>query len=326
MHIFPFPSRHGLEHGWVEGDPGLHQGSRGELEGLSAEEITTILDRADEFRKTCKSSAHKHDTLKGKTVVLMFFESSTRTSLSFGQAAKRLSADVMSFSKASSSTVKGETLIDTARNIEAMGIDVVVIRHSAPGACQLLAQSIDASVVNAGDGAHEHPTQGLLDICTIRQKRGKIAGLKVAIVGDIAHSRVARSNIHGLKTLGAEVFVCGPATVVPEEITELGAEICLDFDEILPEMDVVNMLRIQRERMHGALLPSNEEYTALFGLTVERESRMKPDALVMHPGPMNRGVEIASEVADGKRSVILEQVTNGVAVRMAVLSLVAEKK
>jgi aspartate carbamoyltransferase catalytic subunit len=267
----------------------------------------------------------KHATLTGKTVVMLFFEPSTRTTTSFTLAARRLSADVVGFSLSGSSTVKGETLIDTARNIEAMGVDIVVIRHGASGAPHLLARHVDASVVNAGDGAHEHPTQGLLDLFTIREKKKTFEGLKVAIVGDIAHSRVARSNIFGLRTLGAEVVVCGPPTLIPGHITELGVTVSRDFDEIVPEVDVIYMLRIQRERLEGPVLPSIGEYTRFFGLTLERERRMKPDALVMHPGPVNRGMEIDPEVADGARSVILEQVTNGVAVRMAVLSMVVGK-
>jgi aspartate carbamoyltransferase catalytic subunit len=293
------------------------------LEGLSVDELTAILDRAATFKPTCTTSAKKHDTLAGKTVLMLFFEPSTRTSISFGLAARRLSADAVSFSKSSSSTTKGETLADTAKTIEAMGIDIVVVRHSSAGAPQLLTRAIDASIINAGDGAHEHPTQGLLDIFTIREKLGKLAGLKVAIVGDIAHSRVARSDIHGLVTLGAKVTVCGPATLVPEDISALGIEVSSDFDQLLEEADVINMLRIQRERLRGPVLPSDADYTERFGLTRERAARLKPDCLVMHPGPMNRGVEIDSAVADGPKSVILEQVTNGVAVRMAVLAMVA---
>jgi aspartate carbamoyltransferase catalytic subunit len=295
------------------------------LEELSREELVAVLDRARTFREDCTSSARKHANLAGKTVVMLFFEPSTRTTTSFTLAARRLSADVVGFSSSGSSTTKGETLIDTARNIEAMGVDIMVIRHGASGAPHLVARHVDASVVNAGDGTHEHPTQGLLDLYTIREKKGAFEGLKVVLVGDIAHSRVARSNIFGLVTLGAKVFVCGPPTLVPEHISELGATVVRDFDEIIPEADVINMLRIQKERLEGPVLPSTEEYTRFFGLTRERERRMKPDAIVMHPGPINRGVEIASEVADGPRSVILEQVTNGVAVRMAVLSMVAGK-
>ena len=294
------------------------------LEELSRDDLLTVLDLARTFKKDGRLLTDKRDTLKGKTVLLLFFENSTRTAMSFSAAARRLSADVVSFSKGTSSTTKGETLVDTAKNIEAMGaVDVVVIRHSATGAPHLLARSIDASIVNAGDGSHEHPTQGLLDIFTMRERLGRVEGLKVAVVGDITHSRVARSNIHGLVKLGADVTVCGPATLVPGGLKALGVTVSHDFDEILPKMDVVNMLRIQKERLAGPLLPSDREYTMLFGLTRERAARMKKGALVMHPGPTNRGVEIAPEVADGNRSVILEQVANGVAVRQAVLSLVA---
>jgi aspartate carbamoyltransferase catalytic subunit len=295
------------------------------LEELSREELLAVLDLATTFKKDGRLLTDRHDTLKGKTVLLLFFEPSTRTAMSFQAAAKRLSADVVSFSKATSSTTKGETLVDTAKNIEAMGpIDIAVLRHSSAGAPQQLARAIGASIVNAGDGAHEHPTQGLLDIFTIREKLGSLKGLKVAIVGDIAHSRVARSNIFGLKKLGADVTVCGPATLLPAHVESLGVKVNGDFDDVLPKMDVINMLRIQKERMAGPLLLSDREYTRLFGLTREREKRMKPGAIVMHPGPTNRGVEIDPEVADGPRSVILEQVANGVAVRMAVLSLVAK--
>ena len=293
------------------------------LEELSPEEITTILDTAEAFKPAAVREAEKNDCLKGKVVVLLFFEPSTRTANSFALAAKRLSGDVMSISASSSSATKGETLRDTARNIEAMGIDVVVIRHSASGAPHLLARCLDASVVNAGDGSHEHPTQALLDIFTMREKKGRIEGLKVALVGDIQHSRPARSNLWGLTKLGAEVTVVGPTTLVPETMRELGVRVSNRFDEVLPEMDVINMLRIQRERLRGPVLPSMREYTRLFGLTPERAKRLKPDALVMHPGPINRGVELAGEVADGDKSAILEQVTNGVAVRMAVLHLVS---
>jgi len=295
------------------------------LEALSREETVAILDRAASFKKDGRLIPGKRDTLKGKAVLLLFFEPSTRTSMSFEIAAKRLSADVLRFNGAGSSLTKGESLIDTARNIEAMGnIDVAVIRHSVPGTPQLLARSIDAAVINAGDGAHEHPTQGLLDVMTIREVKGGFEGLKVAIVGDIAHSRVARSDIFALNTLGAEVTVCGPATLIPDDITALGVDVSYDFDALIPEMDVVIMLRIQRERMEESLLPSDREYTRCFGLTRDRATRMKPDAIVMHPGPINRGVELAPEVADGERSVILQQVTNGVAVRMAVLEMLLE--
>jgi aspartate carbamoyltransferase catalytic subunit len=296
------------------------------LEELTAGEIVAILDRARTYRflAPCTTGARRHDALAGKTVVLLFFEPSTRTACSFGLAAKRLSAEVLSFSNSASSTAKGETLLDTVLNLQAMGVDVFVIRHSAAGAAHLVARDsrITACVVNAGDGAHEHPTQGLLDVFTMREKKGRVEGLKVAIVGDIAHSRVARSNIFALTRLGADVTVCGPAVLVSERWSELGVKVSHDLDRIIGEMDVVNVLRIQRERLRGEVLPSDHEYTRLFGLTRERERKLKADALVMHPGPMNRGVEIASEVADGPHSVILEQVANGVAVRMAVLSMV----
>ena len=292
------------------------------LEELSADEITTILDLADEFRSIVFRNDLPRPELKGRVVVNLFFEASTRTRFSFELAAKRLGATVLNFSAAGSSTAKGETLLDTARNIEAMGIDAVVIRHSCPGAPRLLADRLDAAVVNAGDGAHEHPTQALLDILTIRQKLGRIEGLKVAIVGDIAHSRVARSNLHGLLKLGAEVIFVGPPTLVPGAFRQLGAQVSYDLDEVIPQADVINMLRIQTERLGDKPFPSKREYVRLFGLNAERLARAKPGVLVMHPGPINRGVELTPEVADGERSVILEQVTNGVAVRMAVLSLV----
>ena len=291
------------------------------LEYYSPEEIVHVLDTAETFRdvSTC-GDCPRHD-LAGKVVVNLFFEPSTRTRMSFELAERRLGATVVNFAAAASSTSKGETLRDTARNIAALGIDAVVIRHKCPGAPHVLARSIDACILNAGDGAHEHPTQALLDIFTIREKLGRIAGLKVAIVGDIAHSRVARSNLHGLRKLGAEVYFVGPATLVPAAMRELGAQVCHDFDEILPEMDVVNMLRIQNERLEEQPFPSTREYTRLFGLTADRVRRAKPELLIMHPGPINRGVEMSPDVADGTRSVVLEQVTNGLAVRMAVLTL-----
>lgn len=291
------------------------------LGDLSAEEITCILDTADGFRQVVFRNDMPRPELKGRVVVNLFFEPSTRTRISFELAAKRLGAAVVNFSAAGSSVAKGETLLDTARNIEAMGIDAVVVRHSCPGAPHLLAKKLDAAVVNAGDGAHEHPTQALLDILTVRRKLGRVRGLKVAIVGDIAHSRVARSNLHGLLKLGAEVVLVGPPTLVPGAFLELGARIACDFDEVIPEADVINMLRIQTERLGDKPFPSRREYVRLFGLNSERLARAKPGVLVMHPGPINRGMELTPEVADGDRSVILEQVTNGVAVRMAVLSL-----
>ncbi len=296
------------------------------LEELSGEEILAIMDTAESFKEVSTRSIKKVPALRGKVVVLLFFEPSTRTATSFNLAAKRLSADVVSFSVPTSSVSKGETLNDTARNIEAMGVDIVVVRHSAPGAALQLSRILDASVVNAGDGSHEHPTQGLLDVFTIREAKGRIKGLKVAIVGDIQHSRVARSNIWGLKKLGAKVTVVGPATLIPRDIRQLGVEVSYDLDAVLPEMDVVNILRIQLERQGRSMFPSIREYAQLFGITGERLGRAKPDLLVLHPGPMNRGVEITPEVADGNHSVILRQVTNGLAVRMAVLYLVSGGK
>jgi aspartate carbamoyltransferase catalytic subunit len=292
------------------------------LEELSPEEIRHILDTAVNFKDVSTRSVKKVPALRGRVVVNLFFEDSTRTRTSFSLAASRLDADVVEFSAKVSSLSKGETLIDTAKNIEAMGIDVIVIRHSAPGAPHYLAQCIDTPVVNAGDGAHEHPTQGLLDMFTIREIKGKIEGLKVAIVGDIAHSRVARSNIWGLTKLGAKVIVVGPTTLLPKSMKAMGVDISHNLDEVLPQVDVINMLRVQRERITSNVFPSVEEYTRLFGLNSQRLGRAKPDVMIMHPGPINRGVEITSDVADGKNSAILRQVTNGLAVRMAVLFLV----
>jgi aspartate carbamoyltransferase catalytic subunit len=293
------------------------------LEELSREELLAILDTAESFKEVSTRSIKKVPALQGKVVVLLFFEPSTRTATSFNLAAKRLSADVVSFSVSASSVSKGETFNDTAKNIEAMGVDIVIVRHTAPGAALLLSRILEASVVNAGDGSHEHPTQGLLDIFTIREAKGRIEGLKVAIVGDILYSRVARSNIWGLKKLGAEVVVVGPATLIPPDIEKLGVEVSYDLDAVLPDVDVVNILRIQLERQGRSMFPSIREYAELFGINRERLARAKPDILVLHPGPMNRGVEITPEVADGTRSLILRQVTNGLAVRMAVLYLVS---
>lgn len=293
------------------------------LEPLSADEILAILDTARGFSEISTRSIRKVPTLRGRVAVNLFFEASTRTRLSFSLAAQRLSADVLDFTSSSSSTSKGETLIDTARNIEAMGVDVFVVRHSAPGAADVLSRHLNAAIVNAGDGAHEHPTQALLDLYTIRERLGRLEGLHVAIVGDIAHSRVARSNLYALLKLGARVTLVGPPTLVPSRFRELGAEVSHDLDAVLPEVDVVNMLRIQRERQKGSLsFPSLEEYSRRYGLTERRLRRAKPELVVMHPGPLNRGVEISPEVADGPRSVILDQVAAGLAVRMAVLFLV----
>jgi aspartate carbamoyltransferase catalytic subunit len=293
------------------------------LEELSRDEIIHVLDTAASFKEVSTRSIKKVPALRGKVVVNLFFEDSTRTRTSFTLAASRLSADVIEFSAKLSSVSKGETLRDTARNIEAMGVDVIVIRHSAPGAPHYLTRCVDVPIVNAGDGAHEHPTQALLDMFTIRELKGHIEGLKVAIVGDIVHSRVARSNIWGLTKLGAEVVLVGPTTLVPRAMQQLGVQISNSLDDVLPHVDVINMLRVQRERITSNVFPSVEEYTRLFGLNSERLARGKRDVLVMHPGPINRGVELTSDVADGAHSAILRQVTNGLAVRMAVLFLVS---
>src|SRR5688572_30538239 len=292
------------------------------LEELSADEIRFILDTADSFKEVSTRSVKKVPALRGRVLVNAFFEDSTRTRTSFSLAAQRMSADVIDFSEKTSSTSKGETLIDTARTIEAMGIDILVIRHKAAGAAQMLARSLKCSVVNAGDGAHEHPTQGLLDLYTIRERFGRVEGLKVAIVGDIANSRVARSNLWALTKLGAQVILVGPPTLVPRSFESLGATVVHDFDSIIGQVDVVNMLRVQFERVQSSQFPSVREFTRLFGLTWDRFQRCKKDVFVMHPGPMNRGIEIQSEIADGPQSGILTQVTNGLAVRMAVLYLV----
>ena len=292
------------------------------LEDLTAEEITYVLDTAEGFREVSNRSVKKVPALRGKVIVNLFFEVSTRTRISFELAGTRLSADVINFAGATSSTQKGETLNDTARNIEAMGVDILVVRHPCSGAAYQLSKIMSCSVVNAGDGWHEHPTQALLDIYTIRRARGRISGLKVALVGDVSHSRVARSNIWGLQKLGAEVYAVGPPTLVPRGLTKLGVKVTHQFDEILPEIDVFNMLRIQSERQDQGLFPTIREYSRLFGLNRQRMKRIKPDALVLHPGPINRGVELTPDVADGPQSVILNQVANGLAVRMAVLYLV----
>ena len=293
------------------------------LEGVTREEILTILDTAAVFREILDRPVKKVPTLRGVTVVNLFFEASTRTRMSFELAEKRLSADTLSFSTAASSVKKGETLRDTARNIEAMKVDMVVIRHSSPGAPHFLAQHLDGSVINAGDGAHEHPTQALLDLFTMREHLGELSGKTVVIIGDILHSRVARSNIWGLKALGAEVVICGPTTFMPAEVERMGVRVTSDVREATAEAHAVNILRIQQERQDGCFLPSLREYTSLFGIDAARVAEMRPDALIMHPGPINRGVELAPDVADGDRSVILDQVTNGVAVRMAVIYLIA---
>lgn len=292
------------------------------LEDLSLEELLYILDTAEGFKEVSTRSVKKVPALRGRVIVNLFFEPSTRTRISFELAGTRLSADVVNFTGSSSSALKGETLNDTARNIEAMGVDIVVVRHPCAGAAFQLSRVLRCSVVNAGDGTHEHPTQGLLDIFTIRQVRGRIEGLKVALVGDVAHSRVARSNIWGLHKLGAEVYAVGPPTLVPRGLSRLGVHVSHNLDEILSEIDVFNMLRIQLERQEQGLFPTIREYSRLFGLNRDRLRRIKPDAVIMHPGPINRGVELTPDVADGPQSVILNQVTNGLAVRMAALYLV----
>jgi aspartate carbamoyltransferase catalytic subunit len=294
------------------------------LEELSADEIRFVLDTADSFKEVSTRSIKKVPALRGRVVVNAFFEDSTRTRMSFSLAAQRLSADIIDFSGKGSSVSKGETLIDTARNIEAMGVDVIVLRHQASGAAQLLARNVECSVVNAGDGAHEHPTQGLLDIYTIRERFKRIEGLKVAIVGDIANSRVARSNLWALTKLGAEVILVGPPTLLPKSFEQLGARVVHNLDEVIGEIDVINMLRVQFERIASSQFPSVREFTSLFGLTSDRFQRCKKDIFVMHPGPMNRGIEISSHIADGPQSGILTQVTNGLAIRMAVLYLVTQ--
>ena len=291
------------------------------LEDFSADEVSLILDKAEVFRAAIDRGQMKMPLLSGKTCVTLFFENSTRTRTSFSLAARRLGADTVDFSASTSSLSKGETFIDTAKNIEAMGVDAVIVRHRTPGTPHLLAQNLRCSVLNAGDGPHEHPTQGLLDIMTIRRRKGRIAGLTVAMVGDIAHSRTARSNIWGLKKLGAHVIVCGPSTLVSPRWAELGVEYSYSLDAIVPRVDVLNLLRIQFERQATRPFPSVREYAHLYAMNRQRLKRAKDDILILAPGPINRGVEITPDVADGPQSAILDQVTNGVAVRMAVLWL-----
>lgn len=293
------------------------------IASLDPEEIRLILETADSFKEVSGREIKKVPALRGKTVVNLFFEPSTRTRTSFELAAKRLSADVINFSIATSSVVKGETLLDMARSIEAMQADIIVIRHPAAGAAEVLARGVKSSVINAGDGWHEHPTQALVDLFTLREKQLEFKGLRVAIVGDLAHSRVARSNIYALTKLGAEVRVIGPPTMIPAHFDQLGVKVCYHLDEALREVQVIMMLRLQLERHRQVLFPSIREYSRLYGLTAERLHLAEPDALVMHPGPINRGVEIAPGVADSLASVILEQVANGVAVRMSVLYLLS---
>ena len=293
------------------------------LENMSAVQLKAILDTAEPFKEISERRIKKVPVLRGKTIVNLFFEASTRTRISFEFAEKRLSADTVNISSSGSSVQKGETLVDTARNLEAMRIDMVVIRHGSSGAARFLAERIPSNVVNAGDGRHEHPTQGLLDLLTIRDHKGRIEGLKVCIVGDVLHSRVARSNIYGLLALGAEVAVCGPPTLMPPAMEDLGVHVFTHVDEAIEWADVLNVLRLQLERMEGGYVPSLREYNRIWGVTNARLEKADHDLLILHPGPMNRGVEIDSDVADGPHSVILNQVTNGVAVRMAVLYLLA---
>ena len=293
-----------------------------DIESLTPDEIVTVLDTARAFKAVGERAIKKVPALRGKTVINLFVEPSTRTRISFELAAQRLTADVINFSAEVSSLKKGETLKDTARNLEALNADIIIIRHSAAGAPHFLARFLRASVVNAGDGAHEHPTQALLDAFTMREKKGKIAGLKVTILGDILYSRVARSNIWTLTKLGAKVTLCGPPTLVPKAFEQMGCRVTHRVEEAIADADIINLLRIQHERQRKTMFPSLGEYTSLFGLNPARLAQTRPEALIMHPGPINRGVEIDSEIADGERSVILEQVTNGLAVRMAVLFLV----
>ncbi len=295
------------------------------LEELSAEEITVVLDKAQCFRDAIERRERKFPLLDGKTCVNMFFENSTRTRISFSLAARRLGADTVDFSVSTSSLSKGETVIDSAKNIEAMGAEIMIVRHRTPGTPGLLAQNINCAVINAGDGPHEHPTQGLLDILTIRQRRGRVEGLTVALIGDIAHSRTARSNIWGLKKLGAHVIVCGPSTLVSPRWEEIGVETSYSLDEILPRVDVLNLLRIQFERQYTRPFPSVREYAHLYAMNRDRLAKSKKDILILAPGPINRGVEVTPDVADGPQSAILEQVTNGLAVRMAVLTLLGSQ-
>ncbi|MCB4790313.1 MAG: aspartate carbamoyltransferase catalytic subunit [Elusimicrobia bacterium] len=296
------------------------------LEYLDKKEIELILDTARPFKDLFTRSIKKVPTLRGKTVVNLFYEPSTRTRTSFEIAAKRLSADLVNIAVSTSSVVKGESLIDTGKTFEAMKADFIVIRHSLAGAPAVLARNLNASIINAGDGFHEHPSQGLLDLFTIREKKKRIAGLKILLVGDILHSRVAKSNIWGLTKLGAEVRVVGPPTLIPYKIEELGVKVYYDIEKALEGVDVINILRIQLERQQESLFPSVHEYIELFQMNKERLKFAKPDALIMHPGPMNRGIEISSDVADSANAVINEQVTNGIAVRMAVLYLLSAKK
>jgi aspartate carbamoyltransferase catalytic subunit len=293
------------------------------MEDLEAEEINLILDTAESFKEISTRAIKKVPTLRGKTIVNLFFEPSTRTKTSFEIAAKRLSADTINFAISSSSVSKGETLLDTARNIEAMNPDIIVIRHSAGGAPYLLTKYVNSSIINAGDGAHEHPSQALLDMLTVKERKGKLEGLKLAIIGDISHSRVARSNIFGFTKMGAEVRVAGPATLIPVGIEKMGVKVFYRVEKAIEGVDIIMMLRIQLERQKGELFPTLREYSRFFALDLKKLKLAKEDVTIMHPGPINRGIEISPEVADGACSVILDQVNNGVAVRMALLYLLA---
>ena len=297
-----------------------------DIQSLTPEEITTVLDTARAFKNVGERAIKKVPALRGKTVVNLFVEPSTRTRISFELAAQRLTADIVNFTAEASSLKKGETLKDTAKNLEALNADIIIIRHGATGAPHFLARFLNSSVVNAGDGAHEHPTQALLDVFTIREKKGTLAGLNVTILGDILYSRVARSNIWALLKLGANVTLCGPSTLVPKTFEQMGCKVTFNLDEAIAGADIINLLRIQHERQRKTMFPSLGEYTSLFSLNKARLALTKPDAIIMHPGPINRGVEIDSEIADSSRSVILEQVTNGLAVRMAVLFLISGGK
>ena len=292
------------------------------LDHLSVSDIEHILNTAESFKEISERSIKKVPVLRGKTVVTLFFEPSTRTRLSFDIAAKRMSADTFSISASTSSTTKGETLADTTKNIEAMMPDIIIMRHPSSGASNYLAKRINTSVINAGDGTHEHPSQGLLDLMTVKSHKGKIKGLKIAIIGDISHSRVAHSDIIGFSKMGANVFVSGPATLIPKKTDKLGATVCKTIDEAISNADVVMPLRLQKERQNDPLIPSFREYASFFGINRQVLKIAKPDALVMHPGPINRGVELSPDVADSSQSVILDQVTNGVAIRMALMYLV----
>lgn len=295
------------------------------LQGVPREDIQLILDTATTFREVLERPIKKVPTLQGKTIVNLFFENSTRTRISFELAQKRLSADTVNFSKSGSSSSKGETFKDTVKNIEAMKVDMIIVRHESAGVPQFLTRISNANIINAGDGRHEHPTQALLDMYSIRERLGKLDGLKVCVVGDIAHSRVALSNIYGLKAMGAQVSVCGPKTMIPKDIESIGVSVTHNIDEAIANNDVLNVLRIQLERKAGSSIPSVREYHNYFGITAERIEKHNRDIVILHPGPINRGVEISSEVADGPYQVILDQVTNGVAIRMAVLYLLGTK-